>query len=62
MEAKIIDGKMEKFYEEFCLLDQIFVKDTSKKISEILTAIIAEIGENIVIRRFARMQVGESLE
>ncbi|HRZ87417.1 MAG TPA: translation elongation factor Ts [bacterium] len=60
--AKIIDGKMEKFYEEFCLLDQIFVKDTSKKISEILTAIIAEIGENIVIRRFARMQVGESLE
>jgi elongation factor Ts len=59
--AKIVDGKMEKFYEEFCLLDQIFVKDTSKKVKELLAAKIAEIGENIVIRRFSRFQLGEEL-
>ncbi|MDP8262804.1 MAG: translation elongation factor Ts [Candidatus Ancaeobacter aquaticus] len=56
---KIVDGKMEKFYSEFCLLDQIFVKDTSVKVKELLTSKITEIGENIIINRFSRFQVGK---
>ncbi|MDA8170957.1 MAG: translation elongation factor Ts [Nitrospiraceae bacterium] len=59
---KIIQGKIEKFYEESCLLDQIFVKDPEgkKKVKDIITEKVAKIGENIVVRRFARYQLGES--
>jgi elongation factor Ts len=56
---KIISGKIEKFYKEVCLLDQLFVKDDSKTISEYLTSIIAKTGENIKIRRFSRFVLGE---
>ncbi len=58
---KIVEGKLEKFYEEQCLLEQIFIKDTEqkKRIKDILNEKIARLGENIVIRRFARFQVGE---
>ncbi len=56
---KILAGKLEKFYEETCLLDQPFVKDPKIKIKELLHALIAKIGENIVIRRFVRYQLGE---
>lgn len=56
---KIVDGKLEKFYEEACLLEQPFIKDTNIKVRGHLTSIIAKIGENIVIRRFVRFQVGE---
>jgi elongation factor Ts len=56
---KIAQGKLEKFYEQFCLLDQPFVKEDKKKISEVLTDAVAKIGENIQIRRFARFKVGE---
>ena len=56
---KIIDGKLKKFYEEVCLLDQQFIKDTNIKVKDLLTSMIAKIGENIVIRRFVRYQVGE---
>ena len=58
---KIIDGKMKKFYQEGCLLEQIFVKDESRKqqVEDLLKAAIAKLGENIVIRRFQRFQVGE---
>ena len=58
---KIIIGKIESFYEENCLLDQTFVKDTKVKIKDILHSLIAKMGENIVIRRFARYQLGEDL-
>jgi elongation factor Ts len=59
---KIATGKVEKFYEQFCLLDQPFVKEDKKKVSEMLTAAVAKIGENIQVRRFARFVLGEGLE
>jgi len=56
--AKIIDGKFAKFYEENCLLEQAFIKDESVKIKDMITACIAKLGENVVVRRFARLEVG----
>lgn len=56
---KIVEGKMDKFYQECCLLDQAFVKDDSKTISALLTETIAKVGENMKIRRFARYDVSE---
>ena len=58
---KIVEGKLEKFYSEVCLLDQVFVKDPEQKktIKDLLTELIAKLGENIVIRRFVRFQLGE---
>ena len=58
---KIVEGRMKKYYEEFCLLNQPFVKDTDITVEELLQRTIAAVGENIVIRRFARFQVGERL-
>jgi elongation factor Ts len=59
---RIIEGKLVKFYEDVCLLEQPFIKDDGKKIGALVTEMIAKLGENIVIRRFARLQVGEALE
>ncbi len=61
---KIVEGKLEKFFGETCLVEQIFIKDPEqkKKIKELLTEKIAKLGENIVIRRFVRFQLGEGLE
>jgi elongation factor Ts len=59
---KIATGKVEKFYAEFCLLEQPFVKDDKKKIQDVVTEAIAKIGENIQVRRFARFVLGEGLE
>ncbi|OGC04261.1 elongation factor Ts [candidate division WOR-1 bacterium RIFOXYA12_FULL_43_27] len=56
---KIIEGRVKKFYEEVCLLEQPFIKDTKKTINDLLGEIAAKIGENIVIRRFIRYQLGE---
>ena len=56
--AKIIDGKFAKFYEEHCLLEQAFIKDESVKIKDMINASIAKLGENVVVRRFARLEVG----
>ncbi|GBE00324.1 elongation factor Ts [bacterium BMS3Abin07] len=58
---KIIEGKLEKFYSDSCLMDQIFVKDPDgkKRIKDLLADKIAKLGENIVIRRFIRFQLGE---
>ena len=58
---KIIAGKVDKYYSTVCLLEQSFVKDNTKTINDLLTAKISELGENIVIRRFTRFQVGEIL-
>jgi elongation factor Ts len=55
---RIVDGKLEKFYQENCLLDQAFIRDDSKTIQQLLTAAIAALGENIIIRRFTRYQIG----
>ena len=59
---KIATGKVEKFYSEFCLMEQAWVKDDKKKIQDVLTDAVAKIGENIQIRRFARFVLGEGLE
>jgi elongation factor Ts len=55
---KIVEGRLEKFYEEFVLLEQPFVKDPDRKIKDLLTALIAKLGENTVIKRFIRYQIG----
>lgn len=56
---KIINGRLEKFYQEACLIEQPFVKDTNLTIKDYLGATVGKIGENIVIRRFTRYQLGE---
>ncbi len=55
---KIIEGKLSKFYKDFCLMNQQYVKDPNKSIADYLNEVIAKTGENITIRRFARYQVG----
>jgi elongation factor Ts len=57
---KIVNGKMEKFYEENCLYEQHFVKDESVTIGELINQMIAKLGENISIRRFVRLKIGEA--
>jgi elongation factor Ts len=58
---KIVEGKMERFYSEACLLEQTYVKDSDLTVREVLDAMIAKVGENIAIRRFTRYQLGEGL-
>ena len=59
---KIIEGKLEKYFSDTCLVDQIFIKDPDqkKKVKDLVTEKIAKLGENIIIRRFARFQLGEA--
>ncbi|HOQ00534.1 MAG TPA: translation elongation factor Ts [Acetivibrio clariflavus] len=59
---KMVEGRLEKFYKEICLLEQPFIKDPDKTIQDLLTEKIAVIGENITIRRFARFEKGEGIE
>jgi elongation factor Ts len=56
---KIVTGKMEKFYEENCLYEQHFIRDESVTVGELITNMIAKVGENISLRRFVRLKVGE---
>jgi elongation factor Ts len=58
---KIVEGKMERYYSEACLLEQTYVRDSDLTIKEFADAMIAKVGENISIRRFARFQLGEGL-
>jgi elongation factor Ts len=57
---KIVEGKMAKFYEEVCLLEQPFIKDQTMSISQLIAGKIGKIGENISVRRFARFKVGDT--
>ncbi|MGI9554049.1 MAG: translation elongation factor Ts [Thermodesulfobacteriota bacterium] len=59
---KIVEGKINKFFEEICLLEQAYIREPKTKISDLIQNAIAKIGENIVIRRFARYQLGEPIE
>jgi elongation factor Ts len=59
---KIVDGKLDKFFGSVCLLDQAFIKNPDQSIRDLVAAKIAELGENIVIRRFTRYAVGEDLD
>ncbi len=56
---RIIEGRLEKFYDDQCLVRQVYIRDDAKKIGDLLQETIASTGENIVIRRFARWAVGE---
>jgi len=55
---KMLEGKLAKFYEEFCLLDQPFIKEASQTIQQLIATKVAKLGENISVRRFARFKVG----
>ena len=57
---KMVDGRMSKFFQENCLMEQAYIKDSEKKVSELLTESIATLGENITISRYIRFAVGES--
>lgn len=57
---KIVEGKLSKWYEEICLLDQPFVKDPNQTIEQLRQALVAKLGENIVISRFVRLEVGSA--
>jgi len=61
---KIVEGKLDKFFSDMCLLEQIFIKDPhqKQKIKDLITERIAKLGENIILRRFSRFQLGEGLE
>lgn len=59
---KMVEGRVEKYYKEVCLLDQTYIKDGDLTIADIIKANIAKIGENISVRRFVRYQLGEGLE
>src|SRR3990170_808001 len=56
---KIVAGKMEKFYEETCLYEQHFIKDDKMTVKELIDSVIAKVGENVSVRRFARFKIGE---
>jgi elongation factor Ts len=57
---KMVAGKMEKFYEEVCLIEQPFIKDQTISVAQLIAAKIGKLGENIAVRRFARFKVGEA--
>lgn len=59
---RIVDGRMEKFYQQVCIMEQPFVKDDDRIIQDLITDAIAKFGENVILRRFVRYQVGESLD
>jgi len=59
---RIVDGRLEKFYQQVCLVEQPFVKDKDKTVQDLITEALAKLGENIVLRRFVRYEVGEDLE
>jgi elongation factor Ts len=58
---KIVEGKLGKYFQENCLMEQIFIRDNNKNIEELLLELIAKLGENILIRRFARFKLGEEI-
>ena len=57
---KIVDGKMEKFYEEVCLLEQHFIKDPGQTVGQVVATVIGKLGENIKLRRFVRFKLGDT--
>lgn len=59
---KMVNGRVEKFYKENCLMEQVFIKDGDKTITDVITEKIAKIGENINVRRFVRYALGEGIE
>ena len=61
MYKRQVDGRIEKYYKQNCLMDQEYIKDTDKTVSQIITEAVSTIGENISVRRFVRYEMGEGL-
>jgi elongation factor Ts len=59
VQAKIAEGKIESYYKQVCLLDQPYIREAKKTVKQYVTEVAAKVGENVVVRRFARLQVGE---
>jgi len=59
---RIVEGRLEKFCQEVCLLEQTFIRDEERTVDEIIKDVITRTGENVIVRRFARFELGESLE
>ncbi len=59
---KVVEGRMAKFYEEVCLLEQPFIKDNTTTVTDLIKQKIAKLGENISVARFVRFKVGETAE
>jgi len=59
---KIVEGKISKFFQENCLINQVYIRDSKRKVSDLLSELIAKVGENIRIRRFTRYQLGDVTE
>lgn len=59
---KMVEGRLEKYYKEYCLMEQPYIRDDTKSVKDLLHELIGKIGENIVIRRFTRYEMGEGLE
>ncbi|MCI0405010.1 MAG: translation elongation factor Ts, partial [candidate division Zixibacteria bacterium] len=57
--SRIVDGKLEKYFQEAVLMEQIFVKDQNVTVKELIAAVVAKLGENIIPRRFVRFRLGE---
>ena len=57
---KIVDGKIEKYYEEICLLEQPFIRDPDQRVKDLVAQAISKLGENIIVRRFAKFRIGEN--
>ncbi len=60
--AKIVDGKMERFFEEACLMEQAFIKEPTRRVNDLIQDAVARLGENIRVRRFVRYTVGEGIK
>jgi elongation factor Ts len=59
VQAKIAEGKIESYYKQVCLLDQPYIREPKKSVKQYVTEVAAKVGENVVVRRFARLQLGE---
>ena len=57
---KIVDGKLNKYFQESCLMEQVYIKDSDKKIKDLVTETIATLGENITLNRYSRFAIGET--
>jgi elongation factor Ts len=57
--TKILDGKVESFYKQVCLMDQPYIREPKKSVKQMVTEVAAKLGENVVVKRFSRLQVGE---
>ena len=57
---KMVEGRINKFYQESCLMEQTYIKDPDKKVTDLLTETVSTLGENITVKRFVRFSIGES--